>query len=216
MTCRPSRNEPVRRNKARCHRDRGPPQRRPGRLVVVTPDRPPRSARGSRDGQRSPDPLTIGSTPRGVIVLGTTRSVVATLVQRQLCGDRPELKPIAATAVPMSIVAAQHYVQRDRAAIARPRSVQQTGSIPLYPRSFRGLEVERVQHLLHRDLPANCLEVGNRHGCSSLAVSVVGCSRTVPFPFISMRGTGTISRDSIRRLVSITPVKRPPCQNSRP
>ena len=79
-----------------------------------------------------------------------------------------------------------------RAAMARPGSVQRTASTRLYPRSFRGLEAERVQHLLHRDLPANCLEVDTGQGCSSRADGVVGCSRTVPFPFISIGGTGTI------------------------
>jgi hypothetical protein len=60
--------------------------------------------------------------------------------------------------------------------------------MPLHPRSFRGLEAERVQHLLYRDLPANCLDLDTGHGCSLLADGVVGCSRTVPFPFISIGG----------------------------
>ena len=80
-----------------------------------------------------------------------------------------------------------------RAAMARQGSVQRTASRPLHPRSRRGLEAEPVQHLLHRDLPANCLEVDTRHGCCSLADGVVGCSRTVPFPFISIGRMGTIS-----------------------
>jgi hypothetical protein len=108
------------------------------------------------------------------------------------CGSRPELKLVAVAAAPMAIVAAQRHVHRERAAMARRGGGQRTASLPLHPRSFRGLEAEQVQHLLHRDLPANCLEVDTGHGCSSLADGVVGCSRTVPVPFISRGGTGTI------------------------
>jgi hypothetical protein len=118
-------------------------------------------------------------------------------MQLQLCGSRPELKLVAVTAAAMAIVAAQSRragIRRERAAMARRGGVQRTASIPLHPRSCRGLEAEQVQHLLPRDLPANCLEVDTGHGCSSLADGVVRCSRTVPFPFISIGGTGTIPR----------------------
>jgi hypothetical protein len=74
-----------------------------------------------------------------------------------------------------------------------PTERRATDSFPTTaPRSCRGLEAEPVQHLLHRDLPANGLEVDTGPGCSSRADGVVGCSRTVPFPFISRGGTGTI------------------------
>jgi hypothetical protein len=97
---------------------------------------------------------------------------------------------------------AQRHVHRERAAMARTGRVQRTASLPLHPRSFRGLEAEPVQRLLDRDLPANCLEVDTGHGCSSLADGVVGCSRTVPFPFISIGGTER-SPDLISRLVTV-------------
>src|ERR1700720_2688192 len=94
----------------------------------------------------------------------------------------------------MAIVAAQSRragIHRERAAMARRGGGQRTASLPLHPRSFRGLEAEQVQVLLDRDLPANCLEVDTGPGCSSLADGVVACSRTVPFPYISIGGTAT-------------------------
>src|SRR5271166_1412606 len=109
----------------------------------------------------TPDPGNVAAEP--------TTKIVGCLEQQQLCGSRPGLKLVAVTAAPMAIVAAQRHVHRERAAMARPGRVQRTASLPLHPRSFRGLEAEPVQRLLDRDLPANCLEVDTGHGCSSLA-----------------------------------------------
>jgi hypothetical protein len=54
------------------------------------------------------------------------------------------------------------------------------------------LEPEQVQDSLDRDLGANPVEVDAGHGCSSLADAAAWCSGTVPFPFNSIGGTGTI------------------------
>jgi hypothetical protein len=144
--------------------------------------------------------LALGAMTRGWSPPPNPRNVAAEpmikidgcLEQRQLCGSRPGLRLVALTAAPMAIGAAQRHVHRERAAMVPRGGVQRTASLPLHPRALRGLEAEHDLHLLPRDLPANCLEVDTRHGCCSLADGVVGCSRTVPFPFISIEGTGTI------------------------
>src|SRR6516165_4140029 len=111
----------------------------------------------------TPDPGNVAAVP--------ITKIDRRLVQRQLRGCRPELKLVAVTAAPMAIVAAQRHVHRERAAMARRGGVERTASIPLHPRAFRGLEAD------------------TGHVCSSLADGVVGCSRTVPFPFIFIGGT---------------------------
>jgi hypothetical protein len=132
----------------------------------------------------TPDPGNVAAEP--------TTKIDGCLEQRQLCGSRPGLRLVAVTAAPMAIVAAQRHVHREPAAMVRRGGVQRTASLPLHPRALRGLEAEQDLHLLPRDLPTNCLEADTRHVCSALADSVVGCSRTVPFPLISRGGTGTI------------------------
>src|SRR5436309_2675056 len=60
--------------------------------------------------------------------------------------------------------------------------MQWTISVPLHPRTLRGLKPKQAQHLLHRDLSANSGEVDTGHGCSSLSDDAVPGSRTVPLP----------------------------------
>ena len=114
------------------------------------------------------------------------------LVQRQLCGSRPELKLVAVTAAPMAIVAASPsapgFTESERRS---PDGEASSGQLP-YHRTPDRVESWKPSksNTCSRDLPANGLEVDTGHGCSSLADGVVGCSRTVPFPFISIGGTG--------------------------
>jgi len=94
------------------------------------------------------------------------------LMQGLLRGSRPKLKLVAVAAATMTEVAADRHVHRERATATtaqRPRLVQRTTSVPLRPRSIRGLEPKQAQDLLHRDLSANPVEVDARHGCSSLS-----------------------------------------------
>ena len=55
----------------------------------------------------------------------------------------------------MAKVATDCHVYRERAATPRRGLMHRTTSVPLHPRSIRGLEPKQVQDLLHRDLSAN-------------------------------------------------------------
>jgi hypothetical protein len=115
-------------------------------------------------------------------------------VQRQLRGSSPKLERVAVTVAAMAIVAADRHVYRERATTTpRLGLMQRTTSVPLNPRSTRGLEPKQPQHLFHCDLSTNSVEVDARHGCSSLGDTTARCPRTVPFPPFSIWGTGTAS-----------------------
>jgi hypothetical protein len=132
---------------------------------------------------------------RGNVAAAPTTKIDDCLEQQQLCGSRPGLKLVAVTSAPMAIVAAQSRragIHRERTAMARRGGVQRTASLRLHPRSFRGLEAEQVQHLLDRDLPANCLEVDTGRGCSSLADGLVH-RRTHKVNFCKKLSQGTPS-----------------------
>src|ERR1035441_9336626 len=119
-------------------------------------------------------------------------------MQRQPRGSSPKLELVTLTVATMAIIATDCHVHRERATTPRPGLVQRTTSVRLHPRSIRRLEPKQAQHLLHRDLSANSVEVDAWHGCSLLGDTTAQCSRstlslskrTVPFPF-SLWGTGT-------------------------
>jgi hypothetical protein len=113
------------------------------------------------------------------------------LIHAQLGGSSPKLERVTVAAAAMAIVATARHVHRERMTPSRPGLMQRTTSVPLHPRSLRGLESQQVQNLLHRDFRANSVEVDAWHGGSSLGDGPVRCLRTVPFPF-SLWGTGTI------------------------
>jgi hypothetical protein len=113
-------------------------------------------------------------------------------MQRQVRGSSPKLERIAVTVAAMAIVAADRHVHREWAPTTpRLGLMQRTTSVPLNPRSTRGQEPKQAQHLPHRSLSANSVEVGARRGFSSLGDATTRCSRTVPFPLFSIGGTGT-------------------------
>jgi hypothetical protein len=112
------------------------------------------------------------------------------LMEGQLPGGRPKLKLVTVAVAAMAMIATDCHVHRERATTPRHGLMQRTTSVPLHPRSIRGLEPKQAQDLLHRDLSANSIEVDAWHDCSSLGDTTVQCSRTVPFP-LSLWGTGT-------------------------
>ncbi len=93
-------------------------------------------------------------------------------------------------------VATDRHVHRERATpTARRGLMQRTTSVPLHPRSARGLEPKQAQDLLHRDL--GCELCRSRRRARLLPHSVtrrLGASTTVPFP-LSLWGTGTALLD---------------------
>src|SRR5271157_2802951 len=108
------------------------------------------------------------------------------LIQGQLRGRCPKLELVTVTVAAMAVVATDRHVHRERAATPRRGLMQRTNSMPLYPRSLRGLEPKQVQDLLHRDLSANSLEVDTWHGCSSLGDGAVRARG--PFRSITLHG----------------------------
>src|SRR5271157_6045322 len=112
------------------------------------------------------------------------------LIQGQLRGPGPKLELVTVTSAAMAEVATDRHVHRERAATPRRGLMQRTNSVPLHPRTLRGLEPKQAQDLLHRDLSANSVEIDAWHGCSSLSDGPVRRSRTVPFHY-SPWGTGT-------------------------
>jgi hypothetical protein len=80
------------------------------------------------------------------------------LIQGQLRGRCPKLELVTVTVAAMAVVATDRHVHRERAATSRRGLMQRTNSVPLYPRSLRGLEPKQAQNLLHRDLSANSVE----------------------------------------------------------
>jgi hypothetical protein len=130
-------------------------------------------------------------------------------MQGQLRGSRPKLELVTVALATMAEVAADRHVHRERATTTVPRRglVQRTTSIPLRPRSLRGLEPKQAQDLLHCDLRANSVEIDAWHDCSSGGELVephsmtrrLGDRKTVPF-LLSLWGTGTaFSLDQSRR-----------------
>ncbi len=97
-----------------------------------------------------------------------TAKIHCCLMQRKLPGSRPELKLVAVTVAPMASVATDRHVHRERAlSTTSPGIVQRTASVPLHPRSMRGLKPKQLQHSLHRHESANSVEVDAGHGSSS-------------------------------------------------
>src|SRR5271168_309910 len=138
--------------------------------------------------------------PRNVPAKATAK-VHRGLVQGQLPGGCPQLELVAVAVAAMARVAADRHVHRERATtmVLRQGLMQRTIAVPLRPRSSRGLESKQAQDLLHRNLGANSVEIYTRHGCSSGGELIEPHSmtrwlcdrRTVPFPLISLWGTGT-------------------------
>src|SRR5208337_3588831 len=78
------------------------------------------------------------------------------LIQGQLRGRCPKLELVTVTVAAMAVVATDRQVHRERAATSRRGLMQRANSVPLYPRSLRGLEPKQAQNLLHRDLSELC------------------------------------------------------------
>ena len=86
-------------------------------------------------------------------------------MQRQLRGGCPKLELVTVATATMAEVAADLHVHRERATPTPRRGlVQRTTSVPLRPRSIRGLEPKQAQNLFHRDFSANSVEVDSWHG----------------------------------------------------
>jgi hypothetical protein len=119
-------------------------------------------------------------------------------MEGQLRGGRPKLELVTVALAAMAKVAAERNVHRERATTPRRGLMQRTSSVPLRPRSSRGLELKQAQDLLHRDLSANSIEVDTWHVCSSLGDTTARYLRTVPFR-ISLWGTGTVPSDDQSR-----------------
>jgi hypothetical protein len=96
--------------------------------------------------------------------------VNGSLMQGQLRGSRPELELVAVSVTPMASVATDRHVHRERAmSTTSPGVMQGTLSIPLHPRSTRGLKPKQAQHPIHRHETANSVEVDAGHGSFSLS-----------------------------------------------
>ena len=138
--------------------------------------------------------------PRNVPAKATAKAHRG-LMQGQLRGSRPQLELVAAAVAAMAEVAADRHVHRERATtmVLRQGLMQRTTAVSLRPRSSPGLESKLAQDLFHRDLGANSVEIYARHDCFSGGELVephsmtrwLGDRRTVPFPLISLWGTGT-------------------------
>jgi hypothetical protein len=124
----------------------------------------------------------------GDVTAEPTAKIHCGLMQRKLPGSRPKLKLVAVAAAPMASVATDRHVHRERAMPAtNPGVMQRTASVPLRPRSTRGLEPKQVQHPLHRHQTANSVEVDAGHSSSIALLTWSLCARkTVPFPLISL------------------------------
>ncbi len=85
-------------------------------------------------------------------------------MERHLCGCGPqfELVPVAVTA--MAVVAAERHVHGEGATTFGWRRMQGTATIPLRARATYRLKREQVEHLLHRDLGTQPVEVDAGHG----------------------------------------------------
>ena len=122
-------------------------------------------------------------------------------MQRQLRGGCPKLEVVTVATATMAEVAADRHVHRERATpTPRRRLVQRTTSVPLHPRSIRGLEPKQAQNLLHRDFGANSVEVDSWHGCSLLGNTPARCSFDRSVPFLSMgngNGVPPLSAESL-------------------
>src|SRR5271157_8008 len=147
------------------------------------------AARRARRSSATPNPGDVAAKAMAKIQRG--------LIQGQLRGCCPKLELVTVTVAAMAVVATDRQVHRERAATSRRGLMQRANSVPLYPRSLRGLEPKQAQNLLHRDLSANSVEVDTWHGCSSLGDGALQCSRTVPFHY-SPWGTGTTPRGRSR------------------
>src|SRR5208337_3896162 len=130
------------------------------------------------------------------------------LIQGQLRGRCPKLELVTVTVAAMAVVATDRHVHRERAATSRRGLMQRTNSVPLYPRSLRGLEPKQAQNLLHRDLSANSVEVDTWHGCSSLG--------DVPPRVISRRAANQRTCGRAGRLAPATPTPRPIARSGPP
>src|SRR5438128_1894664 len=118
----------------------------------------------------TPDPGDVAPKPMAQIERGS--------VQRQLRGGCPELKLVAVTVAAMAKVTADRHVHRETAAIHRPGLMQRTTSVPLHAGSLHRLESQQVEHLLHRDLRTDAVEVDTWHRGSSLGDGVRGPFRS--------------------------------------
>jgi hypothetical protein len=106
----------------------------------------------------------------GDVTVEPTAKIHCGLMQRKLPGIRPKLKLDSVTAAPLASLATDRHVHRERLMPATsPGVINRTASVPLHPRSSRGLEPKQVQHSLHRHETANCVEVGAGHSSSSLS-----------------------------------------------
>jgi hypothetical protein len=157
--------------------------------------------------------MVLSPTPDpGYVASNATAKIDRGLMQGQPRGRCPKLKLVTVTAAAMAIVATDCQVHRERATAHGPGLMQWTTSVPLHPRSIRGLELEQAQDLLHCDLIAKSVEVDSRHGSYSRDDKTARCSRTVPFPY-SLWGTGTALRS---RSTQALPTTRRTAEPARP
>ena len=140
----------------------------------------------------SPNPGDVAAKPMAKIDCG--------LMQRKLPGRRPKLKLVAVTVAPMASVATDRHVHRERAMpTTSPGVMQRTASVPLHPRSTRGLEPKQVQHPLHRHQTANSVEVDAGHEFFlALLTWSLGARKDRSVPFHLPIGNGNGPLQSIR------------------
>ncbi len=80
-------------------------------------------------------------------------------MQGQLRGGRPKLELVTVAVAAMATVAADHHGYRERTTTPRPGPMQRKTPVSLCPRSLRGLEPKKAQHLLDRDFSTSPVEV---------------------------------------------------------
>src|SRR5271156_3236380 len=81
------------------------------------------------------------------------------LIEGQPCGCCPKVDVVAVAVTAMAVVAAERHVDGEGTTPLGRCLVQGTRAIPLPARSSRRLEAEQAEHLLHRDLGTQSLEV---------------------------------------------------------
>jgi hypothetical protein len=109
-------------------------------------------------------------------------------MQAEVRGSGPELELVTVTEAAMAIVATHRHVYPERAVPATGNGiVHGTASVPSHARPGRGLEPKQAQHLLHRDLGADLVEIDAGRVSSSLSGQDRSVLMTsVPFPLNSL------------------------------
>ena len=114
--------------------------------------------------------------------LEPTAEIDRRTMERLPSGRGPQVQMVAITVTAMAVVATECHVHREATTTLGPGFMQGTAAIPLLARPTGGLEPQQVQHLFHRDLSTQPLEVDAWHVPSPLDEGLPEMEgRSVPF-----------------------------------